>query len=86
MLGLVKGIDINAYTPPGPTGFYPASECMCSSVLYSLLAGCGVCQGFTFDTYVPASSLPPLPSPSLRYSRIRCRGDAEKSSGSSTQT
>lgn len=51
VLGLVQGLGIDAYTPPGPAGFYPASTCMCSSVTYSLLSACGICQGFTYDSW-----------------------------------
>ena len=50
VLGLAAS-GIAAYSPPGPTEVYPASTCMCSSVLYSLLSACGVCQGFSnFDS------------------------------------
>lgn len=52
VLGLIAGIGINNYSPPGPSEPYPASGCMCSSVLYSLLAACGLCQGFTYLSYV----------------------------------
>ncbi|GJE88608.1 hypothetical protein PsYK624_046910 [Phanerochaete sordida] len=50
VLGLVQGL-VTTYTPPGPNGFYPASICMCSSVLYSLLSACAICQGFGIDSF-----------------------------------
>lgn len=51
VLGLIQGIGINAYLPPGGTNFYQATTCMCSSVTYSLLAACGLCQGFSYDSW-----------------------------------
>ncbi|KIP05860.1 hypothetical protein PHLGIDRAFT_128640 [Phlebiopsis gigantea 11061_1 CR5-6] len=51
VLGLVAGIDVNAYLPPGGSNFYTATTCMCSSVTYSLLAACGLCQGFTYYSW-----------------------------------
>ncbi|KAJ3535748.1 hypothetical protein NM688_g6933 [Phlebia brevispora] len=51
---LEPGPTVNFYTPPGEDveGSVGATACVCSTVFYSVISACGVCQGDSFVSYV----------------------------------